>query len=57
MLINTSRGALVNETDLAAALNEGRIAGAAADVVCVEPIDPKNPLLAARNCLLTPHMA
>jgi glycerate dehydrogenase len=57
MLINTARGALVNEADLAAALNEGRIAAAAADVVSVEPIDPKNPLLTARNCLLTPHMA
>ncbi len=56
-LINTSRGALVNEADLAAALNEGRIAGAAVDVVSAEPIRDDNPLLAAKNCLITPHMA
>lgn len=56
-LINTSRGLLVNEPDLAAALNKQAIAGAALDVVSQEPIRPDNPLLAARNCLLTPHMA
>jgi glycerate dehydrogenase len=57
LLLNTSRGGLVVEADLAAALNEGRLAGAAADVVSHEPIRPDNPLLAATNCLLTPHIA
>jgi glycerate dehydrogenase len=56
-LVNTARGGLVNETDLAAALNAGRIAGAACDVVSVEPIRPDNPLLSARNMILTPHIA
>ncbi len=56
-LINTSRGALVNEVDLADALNAGRIAGAALDVVSQEPIRPDNPLLRAKNVTLTPHIA
>jgi glycerate dehydrogenase len=56
-LINTSRGGLINELDLAAALNDERIAGAALDVVSIEPIQPDNPLLNAKNILLTPHIA
>lgn len=57
LLINTARGGLIIERDLAEALNRGHIAGAALDVVSAEPIRPDNPLLAARNCLLTPHIA
>lgn len=56
-LINTSRGPLVNEADLAAALNGGVIAGAAVDVVSSEPIAADNPLMTARNLIVTPHMA
>jgi glycerate dehydrogenase len=55
--VNAARGGLVNEDDLAAALNAERIAGAALDVVSMEPIESNNPLLSARNCLITPHMA
>ena len=56
-LLNTSRGSLIDEAGLAAALNDGRLAGAALDVASVEPIRSDNPLLRAKNCLLTPHLA
>jgi glycerate dehydrogenase len=56
-LINTSRGQLINEEDLAAALQNGVIAGAALDVLSKEPPPANNPLLHVPNCLITPHNA
>lgn len=57
VLINTSRGPVVDENALADALNSGRIAGAALDVLRTEPADSANPLLTAKNCIITPHIA
>ena len=56
-LINTSRGAVLNEADVAAALNSGKLASAALDVLATEPALPDNPLLTAKNCIITPHIA
>jgi glycerate dehydrogenase len=57
LLVNTARGGLIVEEDLAEALAGGRLAGAAVDVVSSEPIRPDNPLLTAPRCLITPHIA
>jgi glycerate dehydrogenase len=56
-LINTSRGALVDETALAEALNDDRLAGAGLDVMEIEPPAEHNPLYSAKNCYITPHIA
>lgn len=57
LIINNSRGPLINEKDLAAGLNSGKVGGAAVDVVSTEPIVMDNELLKAKNIIITPHIA
>ena len=57
MIVNAARGRLINETDLAENLKNGKIRAAALDVLSVEPAQEDNALLAAPNCFITPHMA
>ena len=57
ILLNTSRGAVLDESAVAEALTIGKLKAAAVDVACVEPIPADSPLLTAPNCIITPHMA
>jgi glycerate dehydrogenase len=57
MIINTARGPLINEHDLAESLKCGKVSGAALDVLSIEPPEPGNSLLGLNNCIITPHIA